>query len=174
MSSHEFVLSPRCRISVTKLTGNSWTFIHLFILVILAYYGFQPFWKWPFNGHFYFLFFFFICSTLEMWRIGRDWWYWVACALTRPLDLIFSMNGDMPHVPITTLAGIASLTDCKCNYIPLKLFITVLTLLFRPRCGLGILNLFITIFNFFVSPVWNDLLKLNGGSASWQLQWLCV
>lgn len=23
----------------------------------------------------------------------------------------FSMNGDMPHVPITTLAGIASLTD---------------------------------------------------------------
>ncbi|CAB1318327.1 unnamed protein product, partial [Coregonus sp. 'balchen'] len=26
---------------------------------------------------------------------------------------IFSMNGDMPHVPITTLAGIASLTDCK-------------------------------------------------------------
>lgn len=29
-------------------------------------------------------------------------------------DLIFSMNGDMPHVPITTLAGIASLTDRKC------------------------------------------------------------
>ncbi|CAF99209.1 unnamed protein product [Tetraodon nigroviridis] len=25
------------------------------------------------------------------------------------------MNGDMPHVPITTLAGIASLTDCKCD-----------------------------------------------------------
>ncbi len=25
----------------------------------------------------------------------------------------FSMNGDMPHVPITTLAGIASLTDRK-------------------------------------------------------------
>lgn len=25
------------------------------------------------------------------------------------------MNGDMPHVPITTLAGIASLTDRKCS-----------------------------------------------------------
>ncbi len=24
-----------------------------------------------------------------------------------------SMNGDMPHVPITSLAGIAGLTDCK-------------------------------------------------------------
>lgn len=31
------------------------------------------------------------------------------------LDLIFSMNGDIPHVPITTLAGIAGLTDCKCT-----------------------------------------------------------
>lgn len=39
------------------------------------------------------------------------------------LDLIFSMNGDMPHVPITTLAGIASLTDCKCNINFLMLFI---------------------------------------------------
>lgn len=38
--------------------------------------------------------------------------------MTRPLDLIFSMNGDMPHVPITTLAGIASLTDLL-NQLPL-------------------------------------------------------
>lgn len=32
------------------------------------------------------------------------------------VDLLWpavSMNGDMPHVPITTLAGIAGLTDCK-------------------------------------------------------------
>ncbi|TRZ00280.1 hypothetical protein DNTS_011605 [Danionella cerebrum] len=29
----------------------------------------------------------------------------------RELLPFFSMNGDMPHVPITTLAGIASLTD---------------------------------------------------------------
>ncbi|XP_067339450.1 nipped-B-like protein B isoform X2 [Channa argus] len=34
------------------------------------------------------------------------------------IDLIFSMNGDMPHVPITTLAGIASLTDLL-NQLPL-------------------------------------------------------
>lgn len=27
------------------------------------------------------------------------------------------MNGDMPHVPITTLAGIASLTDCEWNRV---------------------------------------------------------
>lgn len=58
-------------------------------------------------------------SISEMWGIGRDWWYWAACALTRPLHLIFSMNGDMPHVPITTLAGIASLTDCKWNSMSL-------------------------------------------------------
>ncbi|XP_029025412.1 nipped-B-like protein isoform X2 [Betta splendens] len=34
------------------------------------------------------------------------------------LDLIFSMNGDIPHVPITTLAGIAGLTDLL-NQLPL-------------------------------------------------------
>lgn len=34
------------------------------------------------------------------------------------------MNGDMPHVPITTLAGIASLTDCKCNNRTLEILKT--------------------------------------------------
>lgn len=76
-----------------------------------------------------------LCSILEMWRLRRDWWHLAACALTRPLDLIFSMNGDMPHVPITTLAGIASLTDCKCNIVPLKLFTQPKHLTFITRRG---------------------------------------
>lgn len=40
---------------------------------------------------------------------------WSTCVSTHPPTLTFSMNGDMPHVPITTLAGIASLTDCEWN-----------------------------------------------------------
>lgn len=40
---------------------------------------------------------------------------WSTCVSTHSLTLTFSMNGDMPHVPITTLAGIASLTDCEWN-----------------------------------------------------------
>lgn len=38
---------------------------------------------------------------------------WSTCVSTHSPTLTFSMNGDMPHVPITTLAGIASLTDCE-------------------------------------------------------------
>lgn len=38
---------------------------------------------------------------------------WSACVSAHSPTLTFSMNGDMPHVPITTLAGIASLTDCE-------------------------------------------------------------
>lgn len=51
------------------------------------------------------------------------------------LDLIFSMNGDIPHVPITTLAGIASLTDCKCTIISLMLLTEFKHLTFKPVCG---------------------------------------
>lgn len=40
---------------------------------------------------------------------------WSTCVSTHSPTLTFSMNGDMPHVPITTLAGIASLTDCECH-----------------------------------------------------------
>ena len=33
------------------------------------------------------------------------------------------MNGEIPSVPITTLAGISSLTDCK--YITLSLLVLI-------------------------------------------------
>lgn len=42
---------------------------------------------------------------------------WSTCVSTHSPTLTFSMNGDMPHVPITTLAGIASLTDCEWNRV---------------------------------------------------------
>lgn len=48
----------------------------------------------------------------EMWgRVSSTDPLIYLCIDTLPLT--FSMNGDMPHVPITTLAGIASLTDCE-------------------------------------------------------------
>lgn len=59
---------------------------------------------------------------------------WSTCVSTHSPTLTFSMNGDMPHVPITTLAGIASLTDCECHIVMLQTQVFTVLLCLLSQC----------------------------------------
>lgn len=78
---------------------------------------------------------------------------WSTCVSTHSPTLTFSMNGDMPHVPITTLAGIASLTDCEWHTVPTR---------------------YHSLFT--IAPlVWNDLSEyMETVSSIWSFLSLCV
>lgn len=87
----------------------------------------------------------------EMWGEDRcRLTPWSTCVSTHSPTLTFSMNGDMPHVPITTLAGIASLTDCECHTVVFQThhfsFLSFSEIFCLNKCKIDCFHAFVFLF----------------------------